>query len=102
MSYRILLVDDEPHVIRILRLTLEREGYQVRTANDGNEALGVMADYQPHVMISDIQMAGMDGQELCTTARALSGAPFPDTGDDIDDGHRSARLGRAAGRYRIF
>ena len=70
MSYRILLVDDEPHVIRILRLTLEREGYQVRTANDGNEALGVMSDYQPHVMISDIQMAGMDGQELCTTARA--------------------------------
>ena len=69
-AYRILLVDDEPHVIRILRLTLEREGYEVRSANDGREALGVLETYEPEVMISDIQMAGMDGQELCTTARA--------------------------------
>lgn len=67
---RILLVDDEPHVIRILRLTLEREGYEVRSANDGHEALGVLEHYAPDVMISDIQMDGMGGQELCTTARA--------------------------------
>ena len=36
---KILIVDDEPHLIRILRLTLEREGYQVDTAQDGHEAL---------------------------------------------------------------
>ena len=68
-QYKVLVVDDEPHVIRILRLALERAGYLVQTANDGNEALGVMAAFAPDVMISDIQMAGMDGRELCRTAR---------------------------------
>jgi CheY-like chemotaxis protein len=67
---KILIVDDEAHVIRILRLSLEREGYQVETANDGAEALATMAAFCPDVLISDIQMAGMDGRELCRTARA--------------------------------
>jgi CheY-like chemotaxis protein len=67
--YKILIVDDEPHVIRVLRLTLERAGYLVQTAGDGNEALGLMAGFAPDVLLSDIQMAGMDGRELCRTAR---------------------------------
>ena len=66
----ILLVDDEPHVIRVLRLMLEREGYTVISANDGREALEKMAAGRPDVMVSDIQMAGMDGRELCRTTRA--------------------------------
>lgn len=66
----ILLVDDEPHVIRVLRLMLEREGYEVASANDGAEALEKMAARRPDVMVSDIQMAGMDGRELCRTVRA--------------------------------
>jgi len=70
MKKSILLVDDEPHVIRVLRLMLEREGYEVSSANDGNEALDKMAVRRPDVMVSDIQMAGMDGRELCRTARA--------------------------------
>lgn len=69
MKKNILLVDDEPHVIRVLRLMLEREGYQVASANDGNEALEKMAAGRPDVMVSDIQMAGMDGRELCRTTR---------------------------------
>jgi len=70
MKKSILLVDDEPHVIRVLRLMLEREGYDVASANDGNEALEKMAARRPDVMVSDIQMAGMDGRELCRTVRA--------------------------------
>jgi CheY-like chemotaxis protein len=66
----ILLVDDEPHVIRVLRLMLEREGYEVASANDGAEALEKMHLRRPDVMVSDIQMAGMDGRELCRTVRA--------------------------------
>ena len=65
----ILLVDDEPHVIRVLRLMLEREGYEVASANDGAEALEKMQGRRPDVMVSDIQMAGMDGRELCRTVR---------------------------------
>ena len=66
---KILITDDEPHVIRILRLMLEREGYLVETANDGYESLEKMAGFAPDVLISDIQMEGMDGRELCRTAR---------------------------------
>jgi len=69
MKKTILLVDDEPHVIRVLRLMLEREGYEVWSANDGNEALDKMNARRPDVMVSDIQMAGMDGRELCRTVR---------------------------------
>ena len=69
MKKTILLVDDEPHVIRVLRLMLEREGYEVWSANDGIEALEKMSARRPDVMVSDIQMAGMDGRELCRTAR---------------------------------
>jgi CheY-like chemotaxis protein len=70
MKKHIFLVDDEPHVIRVLRLMLEREGYLVTSASDGGEALAKMADKRPDVMVSDIQMAGMDGRELCRTTRA--------------------------------
>ena len=70
----ILIVDDEAHVIRVLRLMLERSGYTVISASDGNEALVKMAERRPDAMVSDIQMAGMGGRELCQTTRAL----YPD------------------------
>ncbi len=67
--HHILLVDDEPHVLRVLRLALEREGYSVTTASDGHAALACMAERLPDVLISDIQMDGMSGRELCPLAR---------------------------------
>jgi CheY-like chemotaxis protein len=66
----ILIVDDEAHVVRVLRLMLERSGYAVQSAADGNEALAAMAQQRPDAMVTDIQMAGMGGRELCLTARA--------------------------------
>ena len=71
---RILLVDDEPHVLRVLRLALERDGYSVVTASDGHAALACMAEQLPDVLISDIQMDGMDGRTLCPLARST----YPD------------------------
>lgn len=68
-QHHILLVDDEPHVLRVLRLALEREGYSVGTAADGHAALACMAERLPDVLISDIQMDGMSGRELCPLAR---------------------------------
>jgi CheY-like chemotaxis protein len=65
----ILLVDDEPHVRRVLRLALEKAGYAVTEARDGHEALARMAERLPDVLISDIQMDGMDGRTLCPLAR---------------------------------
>ncbi|HVL55021.1 MAG TPA: response regulator [Burkholderiaceae bacterium] len=62
---RILIVDDQPHVIRVLRLCLERDGYTVASASDGTEALSLIRAGAPDVLITDIQMAPMSGRELC-------------------------------------
>jgi len=65
MPKTILLVDDEPHVLRILRLALEKENYRVLTAFNGELALEILAETLPDVLISDIDMPRMDGKELC-------------------------------------
>jgi len=79
MSKRsVLIVDDEAHVIRVLRLMLEREGYRVQSASDGAEALALMDAARPDALISDIQMAGMNGRELCRAVRERwPGETFP-------------------------
>jgi CheY-like chemotaxis protein len=62
---RILIVDDEPHVIRVMRLTLERVGYEVDEAGNGEIALQRLAEKLPDVMITDIDMPRMNGEHLC-------------------------------------
>jgi CheY-like chemotaxis protein len=73
-QHHILLVDDEPHVLRVLRLSLEREGYSVATASDGSAALSAMSNRRPDVLITDIKMHGMSGRTLCPLARKM----YPD------------------------
>lgn len=65
----ILIVDDEPHVLRVLRLTLEREGYIVSTACDGQHALERLEQELPDALVSDLQMPRCTGRVLCETAR---------------------------------
>lgn len=74
IQHHILLVDDEPHVLRVLRLTLEREGYSIATASDGCAALLEMSNRCPDVLITDIKMEGMSGRTLCPLAREM----YPD------------------------
>ena len=62
---RILLVDDEPHVMRITRLALENSGYRVDEAANGLQALEYFQDHHPDVMITDIDMPRMNGYDLC-------------------------------------
>lgn len=62
---KILLVDDEPHILQFLELGLVNEGFEVRTASDGISAVNTAMEYQPHVIILDVMMPGMDGWELC-------------------------------------
>ena len=62
---KILLVDDEPHVIKVLKLFLDKNGYQVSVASNGEQALAKVTTDNPDVVITDIQMPRMTGQELC-------------------------------------
>lgn len=62
---KILIVDDEPHIIRIIKLSLERAGYLVDSAPNGEVALKKILLQQPDILITDIQMPRMSGEELC-------------------------------------
>ncbi len=71
----ILVVDDEPQITRVLRTTLASHGYNVRTAGDGDEALEVMREWAPDLVITDLSMPNMPGLELCRRIRAKSNVP---------------------------
>jgi len=65
MKRKILIVDDEPHVRRVLLQTLERKGYEVEGAGNGKEGMDKLRAQLPDVLITDIQMPVMTGEELC-------------------------------------
>ena len=73
---RILIVDDEPQITRVLRTSLDAHGYDLRVANDGQTALQIAADWPPDLMITDLSMPVMDGLELCRRFRVRSQAPI--------------------------
>ena len=62
---KILIVDDEPHIIRVIKLSLTRKGYLVDSARNGMEALEKLHREIYDVLITDIQMPCMDGRQLC-------------------------------------
>ena len=72
----ILVVDDEPQITRVLKTTLSSQGYAIRTASDGDEALQVMKEWTPDLLITDLGMPHMNGLELCRHVRAKSSLPI--------------------------
>ena len=71
----VLVVDDEPDIRTIVALSLEGDGFEVRTAATGREALAALTDDPPDVMILDVMMPGMDGFEVLTSLRQEGLAP---------------------------
>lgn len=67
---RILAVDDEPNIVRLIQVNLERQGYQVETANNGAQALAKIRENRPDLLVSDVMMPEMDGFELLKNIRA--------------------------------
>ena len=61
---RVLLVDDDPDLLRLLSLRLQSAGYEVQTASSGGEALSMMGVSRPQAVITDLRMEGMDGMSL--------------------------------------
>lgn len=79
MAQRILIVDDDREIVRLLRAYLEQAGYQVLTASDGQMALHVMRRDHPDLVLLDIMMPGLDGWEVTRLVRTdarLAGTPI--------------------------
>jgi two-component system, OmpR family, KDP operon response regulator KdpE len=76
MPGRILVIDDEPQITRVLRASLSAQGYDVRTANDSDEALRVFHDWPPDLVVTDLVMPGISGVELCRAIRATAETPI--------------------------
>ena len=73
---RILVVDDEPQITRVLRTSLTSQGYEIRVANNGETALEILKDWTADLVITDLAMPVMDGVELCRRVRAKSEVPI--------------------------
>ncbi len=74
--YRILIVDDEPQITRVLRTALSTQGYALRVAIDGVEGMVALHTWKPDLIIPDLAMPNMDGVELCREVRAVSQVPI--------------------------
>jgi two-component system KDP operon response regulator KdpE len=72
----ILVVDDEAQITRVLKTSLSSYGYGIRTAADGEEALQLIHDWSPDLIITDLRMPNMDGLELCREVRKESQVPI--------------------------
>src|SRR5499426_3996680 len=73
---RILVVDDEPQLTRVLRTGLKSRGYDVRAAADGLAGFETFSDWHPDLVITDLAMPNVDGLELCRRLRAVSQVPI--------------------------
>lgn len=75
-KYRILIVDDEPQITRVLRRSLTTHGYDLRVASDGLAALQTFGDWPPDLVVTDLSMPNTDGLQLCRNLRAISQVPI--------------------------
>ena len=74
----ILIVEDEPHVIRVMKLALEENGYDISVAHDGEQALKSLEKDLPDLLITDINMPRMNGEVLCKKIEeAIPNRTFP-------------------------
>lgn len=71
MSYRILLVDDEPDILEIVGYNLKKEGFEISTAKDGVQAISQAKKHKPHLIIMDVMMPNLNGIEACEKIREI-------------------------------
>lgn len=92
---RILVVDDEPRMIRFIRLNLEHDGFDVHDASDGQEALEQLRDVMPDLVLLDVMMPGIDGFETLEMIREISNVPviMLTAKGDVDDRIKGLELG---------
>lgn len=92
---KILVVDDEPNIVQFLELGLINEGFDVKTAQDGMEALTLMKAFQPMVVVLDVMMPGIDGFEVCKMLKKMDNVAviMLTAKDEVDDRVKGLTLG---------
>jgi two-component system alkaline phosphatase synthesis response regulator PhoP len=78
MAKKIMVVDDEPYIARVIKFKLEQEGYTVISANDGQSGLQKIKEEKPDMVLLDVMMPGLSGYEVCQKIREdaeLAGIP---------------------------
>jgi len=95
MSHNIALVDDDRNILTSVSMSLEAEGFTVKTYNDGEEGLKGISETQPDLVVLDIKMPRMDGMEVLTKLREKSSLPviFLTSKDDEVDEVIGLRMG---------
>ena len=73
---KILIVDDDQNICELLRLYIEKEGFDVRIANDGRRALEIFEEYNPDLIMLDIMLPELDGWQVCLEVRKKSKCPI--------------------------
>jgi DNA-binding response OmpR family regulator len=70
MAHKVLIADDEPNIVLSLEFLMEREGYDIRVAKNGDEALAQVAEFVPDLVLLDVMLPRRDGFEVCQQIRA--------------------------------
>ena len=99
MAERVLVVDDEAQITRVLRTALSAQGYDVRAANDPEEALRLFEEWSPDLIVTDLMMPGMSGVELCREIRAIASTPIIVLSVREQEGAKVAALDAGADDY---
>ncbi len=102
MPPRVLVVDDDPQVLRLMRVNLELEGYDVVSAPDGEEALEAVVNQRPDIVVCDVMMPGVDGLTVLRNMRAnprTSKIPFVVVSAKAQRSDVKAALDMGADRY---
>lgn len=93
---KMMIADDEPHILQFLELGLINEGFDIRTASDGLAALQLARDFKPHVVILDVMMPEMNGFEVCHALKETGdniAVIMLTAKDDVDDRVKGLTLG---------
>jgi len=93
---KILVADDEPHILQFLEMGLSNEGFEVRTAPDGESAIALAEHFQPHVVILDVMMPLLNGFEVCQALKESGenvAVIMLTAKDEINDRVRGLNLG---------